>query len=211
MTASIGNGVGIRKILARAMLLMEHSNYREAKSALEQALRIDPNDTNILERILICNLELKRPKDALRTLENIVRITPNSRAMWADKGYLHLLLNENREGIEAIQESLSLNPRNGRLWQLLGFAYMGEENWGSALDAFQKSLHFNPESAVIWYNCAVCLFFLDEFEEALYSADQAFAMDPLLEDHSEGWADLLRESADEPLAMEWDPEDYVAS
>jgi len=204
VTSSMGNDIGIRKILARARTLMERSDYGEAKSTLEKALLINPNDTNVLERILVCNLELKKPKDALRTIDSIVRINPSLRAMWADKGFLHLLLNENREGISAIQESLKLNPRNGRLWQLLGYAQMGEEAWEDALDAFQKSLHFNPESAVIWYNCAVCLFFLDEFEEALYSADQAFAMDPLLEDLSEGWVDLVREGMSESI----DEEEY---
>jgi hypothetical protein len=36
-------------------------------------------------------------------------------------------------------------------------------------------------------------------------------MDPLLEDLSEGWVDLLRESVTEPIIMELDPEDTAAS
>lgn len=211
MEAPLGSKDGIGKILARARRLMDASNYDEAISTLQQALVIDPNNTKILEGMLICNLELKRPKQALRAIEDIVRINPHSRSMWADKGYLHLLLNENREGIEAIQNSLKLNPYNGRLWQLLGFAYMAEERWDYALDAFQKSQHFMPSSAVVWYNCAVCLFFMDDFDSAIVYAEQAFAMDPLLEDLSEGWVEELRESLDDVDDFDFDLSDEAAS
>lgn len=211
MEASAGSKDGIGKMLARARRLMDASNYDEAISTLQQALIIDPNNTKILEGMLVCNLELKRPKQALRTIEDIVRLEPQSRSMWADKGYLHLLLNENREGIEAIQNSLKLNPYNGRLWQLLGFAYMTEERWSLALEAFQKSQHFTPSSAEIWYNCAVCLFFMDDFESAIAYAEQAFSVDPLLEDLSEGWVEELRESLDDVESYDFDPADEAAS
>jgi tetratricopeptide (TPR) repeat protein len=176
---------------------MKKSRFLEAASTLEHGLAIYPTSKEILEQLVVCNLELKRPQSALQVLDRITKTEPGELTAWADKGFLHLLLNENREGIDALTRSLKLNPRRSHLWQLLGLAHMTEENWHEGLNAFDRSLLLDPNSAITWYNRAVCFFFLEYFHEALSSVEQAYSIDPDLRELADEWVSILREAVEE--------------
>jgi len=159
---------------------------------LEQGLLLEPNNKDLLEQLVSCNIELKRPGGALQALDRITRLEPGAMTAWAEKGFLHLLLNETTEGIKAITNSLQINPKNGWLWQLLGMAFLAEENWEMALESFEKSLLLQPNSSVAWYNCAVCLYMLEDFDSSLEAADQAVAIDPMLSELTDEWVENLK-------------------
>ncbi|MHA2068259.1 MAG: tetratricopeptide repeat protein [Candidatus Thorarchaeota archaeon] len=182
------------QILNQASVLMKKSRFLEAADALEHGLAIYPTNKEILEQLVDCNLELKRPQSALQMLDRITKSEPSALTAWADKGFLHLLLNENREGIDALTKSLELSPRKSHLWQLLGLAYMTEESWHEGLNAFDRSLRLDPNSAITWYNRAVCFFFLEYFHEALSSVEQAYSIDPDLRELADEWVSILQEA-----------------
>ncbi|MHA1576961.1 MAG: hypothetical protein ACTSU3_06335, partial [Candidatus Thorarchaeota archaeon] len=54
----------IGHILNHASKLMDDSQYTDAIHELEVGVTIDPNNKSIWERVVVCNLELKRPKKA---------------------------------------------------------------------------------------------------------------------------------------------------
>ncbi|MFX0055511.1 MAG: tetratricopeptide repeat protein [Candidatus Hermodarchaeota archaeon] len=196
---TIGNveSQGVVQILNQASGLMKKSRFLEAANALEDALTKYPSNKEILQQLVVCNIELKRPQSALYMLDRITKTAPGELSAWSDKGFLHLLLNENKEGIEALTKSIELDSRNSHVWQLLGLALMGEENWAEGLDAFERSLLLDPNSAITWYNRAVCFFFLEYFQEALASVEQSFSLDPDLRELAEEWVTILQDAADE--------------
>jgi tetratricopeptide (TPR) repeat protein len=185
------------QILNQASGLMKKSRFLEAADALENGLAMYPTNKEILEHLVVCNLELKRPQSALYMLDRITKTEPGELSAWADKGFLHLLLNENEEGIDALTKSLELDPRNSLVWQLLGLAYMGEERWAEGLNSFDRSLLLDPNSAITWYNRAVCFFFLEYFHEALASVEQAYSIDPDLRALAEEWVSILQQAVEE--------------
>lgn len=174
---------------------MKKSRYGEAVLALEQGLTLDPNNKDLLEQLVSCNIELKKPSSALQALDRLTRIEPGALTAWAHKGFLHLLLNQNQEGIKAITTGLLIDSKNSWLWQLLGMAYMSEERWDLALESLERSLLLDPNSAATWYNCAVCHFFLDDYDSSVQAADQAVAIDPMLSELTDEWTEGLREAA----------------
>jgi tetratricopeptide (TPR) repeat protein len=183
---------GVFQILNQAEHLIQKFRFTEAVLTLEKGLLMEPNNKDLLEQLVSCNIALKRPANALQALDRITRVEPGALTAWADKGFLHLLLNQNTEGINAIERSLHINPKNGWLWQLLGMAYMAEENWESALESFEKSLLLQPNSSVAWYDCAVCLYMLEDFDSSLEAADQAVAIDPMLSELTDEWVENLK-------------------
>ena len=197
MTISNAESQGLVKILNQATVLMKKSRFLEAANALEHGLAIYPTSKEILEQLVDCNLELKRPQSALHILDRITKTEPSALTAWAEKGFMHLLLNQNREGIDALTKSLELNPRKSHLWELLGLALMAEENWEEGLDAFDRSLLLDPNSAIAWYNRGVCFFFLEYFHEALASVEQAYSIDPDLRDLSDDWISILEEAVED--------------
>ena len=210
---AIGNAEsqGVVQILNQASGLMKKSRFLEAANALENALMRYPTNKEILQQLVVCNLELKRPQSALHMLDRITKTAPGELSAWSDKGFLHLLLNENKEGIEALSKSLELDSRNSHVWQLLGLALMGEERWDDALDAFERSLLLDPNSAITWYNRAVCFFFMEYFHEALASVEKAYSLDPDLKTLAEEWVTILQDAVDElGIDYEYDFEDQAS-
>ncbi len=197
MTIRNAESQGVVQILNQATGLMKKSRFIEAADALENGLAKYPTNKKILEQLVVCNLELKRPQSALYMLDRITKTEPSALSAWADKGFMHLLLNENQEGIDALTKSLELDPRNSHVWQLLGLAHMGEERWAEGLNAFYRSLLLDPNSAITWYNRAVCFFFLEYFHEALASVEQAYSIDPDLRALAEDWVSILQEAVEE--------------
>lgn len=181
------------QILDLASTLMNKSKFIEAIEALERAVAIDPCNRTVLDRVVICNLELKKPKKALEAINSILSLEPTAYQIWADKAYLHFLLKQEVEGIEALRESLKLNPINQKEWYLLGTVLMAAEAWEEARDALQTTLQLDPNSSITWYNLAACNYMLGNVKHALGAAEQAFAIDPILESIADEWVDMLRE------------------
>ena len=92
----------IREIINKASSLMEKALYREAKSTLEMGLGFDPQNMGVWERLVVCNLELKKPKAAIEVINRIVKIQPTAVKYWSDKGYLHLLLPQQVASVSSV-------------------------------------------------------------------------------------------------------------
>jgi tetratricopeptide (TPR) repeat protein len=189
--SSRDQNVDAEALVQQATSLIEKKLYFEALSKLEHGLVVDPANTRVWEELVVCNLELGKPKKAIDALNNLLKLEPNSSSKWGDKGLIHLLLNENPEGIEAIRESLRIKPRDVHKWELLATALIAEERWDDAVDALEKSLDLNPNSAVTWYNLAVCYLYYEDFSSALEAVEYAIAIQPSLEDIAAPWVDLL--------------------
>ncbi len=63
------NTDGICRILNQAEHLMKKSRYGEAVLALEHGLTLDPDNKDLLEQLVSCNIELKKPGSALNALD----------------------------------------------------------------------------------------------------------------------------------------------
>ncbi len=184
------------QILDKATNLMNNSKFSDAIEALEKAVSIDPKNRLVWDRVIICNLELKRPKKALEAMNSILSIDPTEYRVWADKAYLHFLLQEDGEGVEALRNSLKLNPRNYRDWYLLGTIYMTNEKWDESRDAFHNALQLNPSDSAIWYSLAAVNYMLGDFGAALGAAEQATAIDPTMDLSEDEWLEDLKETFD---------------
>lgn len=175
----------------QASSLIKKQLYNEAVIKLHRGLSVDPTNVRALENLVICNLELGKPKMAIQALNSLLQLEPKSSSRWGDKGFIHLMLNENSEGIGALRESLKLQPRDVRKWELLAIALISEEQWEEAIDALEKSLDLDPSSAVAWYNLAVCYLYFEDFISALEAVEYAISIDPSLGELAEEWTGLI--------------------
>ena len=185
------DGGEVESLVDQASSLIEKQLFSEAITKLHRGLSEDPSNVRALENLVVCNLELGKPKMAIQALNNLLQIEPTSSIRWGDKGFIHLLLNENSEGIGALRKSLKLQPRDVRKWELLATALISEERWEEAVDALEKSLDLDPSSAVSWYNLAICYLYFEDFGSALQAVEYAISIDPSLGDLAEGWMDLI--------------------
>ncbi|TFG14613.1 tetratricopeptide repeat protein [Candidatus Thorarchaeota archaeon] len=192
----------IGSILNHASLLMKNSEFDEAIQTLERAIDRYPCNRGLWEQVIACNIELKKPKQAIIALDRMLSIEPNQSQVWADKAFLHLLLSEVDEGIAALENSLGLYPRNASGWQLLAMAYMGGEEWDRAASALEKAIQLNPNSGIIWYNYAACKFIMGENQEAIAAAEYSFSLNPGLEQYADDWIDFARDERSMNISLD---------
>ena len=181
----------VESLVDQASSLIEKRQFDEAMIKLHRGLSADPKNVRALENLVICNLELGKPKMAIQALNSLLKIEPTSSVRWGDKGFIHLLLNENSEGIGALRKSLKLQPRDVRKWELLATALISEDRWEEAIDALEKSLDLDPTSAIAWYNLAICYLYFEDFGSALQAAEYALSIDPSLAEIAEDWMSLI--------------------
>ena len=193
MDPTLSNNREVESLVEQASSLIEKHLFDEAMTKLRIGLAVDPTNIRALENLVVCNLELGKPKLAIQALNNLLQIEPSSPIRWGDKGYIHLLLNEYSEGIGALKQSLRLQPRDVRKWELLATALISEELWEEAVDALERSLELDPSSAVAWYNLAICHLYFEDFGSALEAAEYAVSLDPSFGDLADEWIDLIDE------------------
>ena len=73
---------------------------------------------------------------------------------------------------------------------------MANDEWSLALEALLSGINVNPNSGMAWYNLAICFFMLDQYQEAIESAEYAFTINPSLQELAAEWIDVLREVLD---------------
>ena len=122
MDPTYSNCGEVKSLVEQASSLIKEQLYNEAVTKLHRGLSVDPTNVQALESLVVCNLELGKPKMAIQALNSLLQIEPTSSSKWGDKGFIHLMLNENSEGIGALRESLKLQPRDVRKWELLAIA-----------------------------------------------------------------------------------------
>lgn len=193
MASTLRNIREVESLVDQASSLIEKNLFDEAMTKLRIGLAADPTNIRALENLVVCNLELGRPKLAIQALNNLLQIEPTSPVRWGDKGYIHLLLNEYSEGIGALRQSLKLQPRDVRKWELLATALISEELWDEAVDALGRSLDLDPSSAIAWYNLAICHLYFEDFGSALEAAEYAISLDPSFGDLADEWIGLISE------------------
>jgi len=126
-------------------LLMAHKQYSEAATAYQEALRKDPRNAVLLNKIGIAYHQMLRLREAKKYYE---------RALRADKNYAYALNNlgaieynrkKYRKAVRYYQRALNIQPDVPSVLSNLGYAYFAEKKYEDALSSFQRALELDPQ------------------------------------------------------------------
>jgi tetratricopeptide (TPR) repeat protein len=130
---------------ARGDLLMAHKQFSEAAAAYQEALRKDPRNAVLLNKIGIAYHQMLRFGEAKKYYE---------RALKADKNYAYALNNlgtieynhkKYRKAVRYYQRALKIQSDVPSVLSNLGYAYFAEKKYEDALSSFQRALEFDPQ------------------------------------------------------------------
>jgi predicted O-linked N-acetylglucosamine transferase (SPINDLY family) len=158
--------------------------HQLAFEAYELALKINPDDPEVLiNKGSTCN-DIKNYASALEALERAIQLKPDVPEAWSNKGIALNNLNLYQDAIDAYDEAIKLNPSYYEAWSNKSVPLKKLKRFTEAVEACDEAISLNPNYAEGWSNKGAALHELKRYEEALMHYDKALSLKP---DYAEGW------------------------
>jgi predicted O-linked N-acetylglucosamine transferase (SPINDLY family) len=152
--------------------------HQLALEAYDLALKIQPEDVEVLiNKGSTCN-DIKDYVLALDVLEKAIKKTPNIPEAWSNKGIALNNLNLYQEAISAYDEAIRLNPRFYEAWSNKSAPLNKLKRFLEAFEACDVALNLKPDYAEGWSNKGTILYELKRYDEALAHYDKALNLKP---------------------------------
>ena len=130
---------------SKAMFLQVLGDFEGSLQALNNVLRIEPDNIDALDAkgwALVC---LDRWQEALDVSNEVLAVEPLRDSSLDNKGCSLMHLGKWNEAIAPLQKAVDVNPLNDYAWNNLGQTYMHFERYEEAINCFDKVLEINPE------------------------------------------------------------------
>jgi tetratricopeptide (TPR) repeat protein len=180
----------------RCLLLSEQNRYYEALGFCEQAINGDGNWENKTVSIAWIYQgqvlkQLQQYEEALNAYDRALALNPNDAETWTDRGLILEQLGRYAEALTAHEWAVKVNPKYSLALvnQCAVLNQLG--NYEEALVACEMALQEGDQRwgdlglAYAWNQRGNALIGLARYEEALASANRAFALQP---DYAEAWS-----------------------
>jgi len=151
---------------------------RAAADAYTSALKLDPDNDEVLNNL---GTSLFRLGEYLRTIEAYERAlagNPENFEVCNNLGNVYDFLERYDEAVEAFGHALELNPNYFDARFNLGNVRMHQERYAEAVMNYRMAMNIRPYHPGARINCALGLYRLGKYDEALAVLDQARTNDP---------------------------------
>src|ERR1700686_714802 len=141
-------------IKLKGMLLEEAGHTSEAAAAYEEALKLAPNDGDLLLKAGIYKLAAGQKEEAIRLLQHCIRILPGDGDAQYYLAQAYHLNGQDDLALRAIRESLKAEPGNAAVWQKYGELLCGTGDCAAGLKWLLKALRSDATLPRIDYDIA---------------------------------------------------------
>lgn len=185
-----------------------------ARSALQRAAELTPEDAKVHGALGVAFLALGDPAGAVLGLQRAVDLEPDNAALWTNLGAAFMMSERPEQAREAYRRAVELAPSSARAHSDLGTTLIALGQARAALGELEEAHRLAPERPTIMNNLGYALQSLGEWSSAEAWYQQALARDPSL---GAAWVNLgvvraKQRRFDEARAaferaLELDPED----
>src|SRR3984957_7641665 len=162
----------------KGMLLEEAGRTSEAAAAYEKALKLAPNDGDLLLKVGIAKLTTGEKEEAIRLLQHCVRILPIDGDAQYYLAQAYHLNGQDDLALRAIRLSLKAEPDNTSVWQKYGELLCGTGDCAAGLKWLLKAQHSDATLPRIDYDIAATDFKLMDLAGAAQYAARAVESQP---------------------------------
>jgi tetratricopeptide (TPR) repeat protein len=162
----------------KGMLLEDSGHPAEAAAAYEHALKLAPNDGDLLLKVGIAKLSSGQKEEALRLLEHCIRILPDDGDAQYYLAQAYHLNGQDALALRAIRRSLKAEPDNISVWQKYGELLCGTGDCQAGLRWLLKAQHSDATLPRIDYDMAAADYKLMDLAGAAQYAGRAVQSQP---------------------------------
>jgi tetratricopeptide (TPR) repeat protein len=142
-------------IKLKGVLLEESGRISEAAAAYEEALKLAPNDPDVLLKTGIYKLTAGQKEEAIKLLEHCVRILPGDGDAHYYLAQAYHLNGQDNLALPEIRMSLKAEPDNAAVWQKYGELLCSSDDCEAGLKWLLKAQHSDPTLPRIDYDIAL--------------------------------------------------------
>jgi tetratricopeptide (TPR) repeat protein len=165
-------------IKLKGMLLEESGRTAEAAAAYEDALKLAPNDGDLLLKVGISRLASGKKEEAIKLLQECIRILPGDGDAQYYLAEAYHLNGQDELALRAIRQSLKAEPDNIAVWQKYGELLCGTGDCAGGLRWLLKAQHSDTTLPRIDYDIAASDYKLMDLAGAAQYAARALLSQP---------------------------------
>jgi tetratricopeptide (TPR) repeat protein len=160
----------------RGHLLYLEGRYEDALKACDDALAVDPGQTEALRWRVAALLELKRYGDVLVACDRYLAKGPPSAELFEVRGLAREHRNDFAGAIDDYTHALALQPDRAPLYIHRGWAHLVSEAPRLALRDFDEAARLDPADADAYSGRGCALVLIGRYEPAVADADKALRL-----------------------------------
>jgi len=165
-------------IKLKGMLLEETGRPSEAAVAYEEALKLAPNDGDLLLKVGIYKLTSGQKEEAIKLLQHCIQIFPGDGDAQYYLAQAYHLNGQDDMALRAIQQSLKAEPDNLSVWQKYGELLCGTGDCAAGLKWLLKAQRSDATLPRIDYDIAATDYKLMDLAGAAQYAGRAVESQP---------------------------------
>jgi len=153
-------------------------NYRKAAEALRKALKIEPDNVEVLGRLATVLLKLKEVEQAKQLLEKAAARDPKNADIQYKLGIAMLEKGEYPAAIDHCNKALALDPGLFPARIILGHALQGSGRLEEALQRYKELAAEGVEDSGLYNHYGEALLKLKQYQDAIPQFQRALQIDP---------------------------------
>jgi tetratricopeptide (TPR) repeat protein len=165
-------------LVAEGDELARNGDHEGALARYEEALAIDAENTDALERKAQALLALGRTSDAIECHDRLVALHPDEAKWLVMKADLLVLDEQYDAAVACFEEALRLDPSDHGSFQRLGDVLRARGRTAEAIEVFDRAIRAAPSDATLWVAKGDALIDDHRADEAIKALETAESLDP---------------------------------
>jgi len=166
--------------VAQAILAYDDKRYEEALSLLNEALKLDPGNTQALYYTGLVHLAQKDPVLAIKSLELARAKSPDDLIIRFQLGVAYFTLEQYDEAQPLLESVFKAQPKLENLGYYVGFMRYRQKDYEGALKAFQTGASTDPTMQQLTkFYAGLALGVLGLPERAIVEVEEALRLQPV--------------------------------
>jgi tetratricopeptide (TPR) repeat protein len=166
---------GIYKFLTSAY--RQDKQYENALKTVEQAIKLQPDDAQILNEKFWVLLDLNRDQEALDIINQVIHLSPRA-VFYVSRGLTYHDLKRYEEALAEYDQAIALDPNFVNAYNNRGLVYRDLKRYEEALAEYNQAIALDPNFVNAYNNRGNVYRDQKRYEEALAEYNQAIALDP---------------------------------
>lgn len=160
-------------VLASALQRMGY--LHKALVTFEEALRLDPNDAEVVADLGLCAWKMKMGDTAQKLFRHYIASCPNSPLGYNNLGALQAEMGDLAGGVETLRDAISRMPEASILWHSLGNMMSEDGLVENSIPFYEEALRLDPTLPQYYHNLAYAWLHLGRMAKALDCIEKSTA------------------------------------